>query len=383
MKTNKRFAAAAGAVVVAASVVPFAVSANSSANIKSSFNKPAFGRQVRTNAKKYAPGISGKVSAVNGNAVTVAAKTGIFTVDISDAKLSGPKNTPLALSGIKIGDVVLVIGQISGTSVKAEVVRDLGMFDELKLRPAKTNAYTGKVTAISGTMLTFVDAKGVTYKADAGFSGVKLVRRFGTEMKPGDFQINDQIAVTGTLGVDGMTLVPTMIRNLSLQAHEGTFIGTISSVSGSSFVISSKNRGNQTITTDATTKFKQLGKASVSIADIVAGQTVIVSGAWDRNNSNVAAKNVTVKVETVRVTGKVTAVAGSLITVAGTDNKIYSIDASKSKVIYRGGRKAGVSIVAVGDNVMAFGTAVSGSSTFAAQSIRDLSKTYVKSAKSS
>jgi hypothetical protein len=376
MKTKKRFAAAAGAMVVAASVVPFTVSAHSSANSKIPLNKPVPGKMANPGIKRYAPGISGEVSAINGKTVTVSAKTGTYTVDISSAKLSGPKNSPLTSSGINVGDIVLVLGKIDGTTVAAAALRDLGT------REAHQPAYTGKITAINGSVISFSDAKGIAYKVDAGISGVKLVRRFGADMLVGDFQVNDHLAVTGSLAADGATITPTMIRDLSLQVHNGTFTGTVSSVGNSSFVIASKNRGSQTINVDASTKFK-MDKNGASIADVAVGQTVIVSGVWDRANANVAAKAVTIKVQVMRVSGKVTAISGSTLTVVDAKNASYSVDASSAKVTYKHGRKADLSIVAVNDDVVVAGTAVSGANSFAAKTIRDVTKTYVKPASSS
>ncbi len=71
----------------------------------------------------FGPGVTGTVSAVNGNTVTVTGKDGTtYTVDASSAKVS--KTVELNVSDIKVGDTVGVQGKVSGTSVTAEHIMD-------------------------------------------------------------------------------------------------------------------------------------------------------------------------------------------------------------------------------------------------------------------
>ena len=89
---------------------------------------------------------------------------------------------------------------------------------------------------------------------------------------------------------------------MSLQARSGTFVGTVSTVNGTDFTLQSKARGSQTINIAGTTIFRE-GTASTSVSNIAEGQTVTVSGVWDRTNSNVTATRVTIKVGSLSVTG--------------------------------------------------------------------------------
>jgi len=71
----------------------------------------------------HRPGVTGTVSAVNGNTVTITNSDGIsYTVDASSAKIT--KMETLSVSDIQVGDTVGVEGTVSGTSVSATNIMD-------------------------------------------------------------------------------------------------------------------------------------------------------------------------------------------------------------------------------------------------------------------
>ncbi len=70
------------------------------------------------------PVIAGTVTAVSGSTVTITNKSNvIFTVDATNAKIVKGPNT-IAVSGIAVGDMVVVQGTINGNSVVATSVID-------------------------------------------------------------------------------------------------------------------------------------------------------------------------------------------------------------------------------------------------------------------
>jgi hypothetical protein len=153
-------------------------------------------------------------------------------------------------------------------------------------------------------------------------------------------------------------------------------VGTVSAVSSPSFTLQSKARGNQTINTNSTTVFKQDNK-TVDFSALAVGETVTVSGVWDRTNANVTASKVTVKMMTLSFIGTLQSVSGTNLTVA-TSSTVYSVDASKAVIMYKGGRKGDTSILQTNDQVKVIGKAVSGSTNVAASSVRDMSQVYTK-----
>ena len=128
----------------------------------------------------------------------------------------------------------------------------------------KTGTITGDLTAISGTILTVTTSSTspTIYTVDA--SNVKKVdRRYGASTDLSALQIGDTLTTRGV--INGTNVAASSVRDMSLQAHNGTFVGTVSAVNGASFTLQSKARGNQTINTTSSTVFKK-GTASSSLS---------------------------------------------------------------------------------------------------------------------
>lgn len=95
----------------------------------------------------------GVVTAVNvsGNTLTMRSKDGtIFTVNTADANIKSALNNAITLSGILVGDKVIVRGTISSTNsnvISASSVVDIPQ----NTHPARAK---GTVTAVSGNSLT-------------------------------------------------------------------------------------------------------------------------------------------------------------------------------------------------------------------------------------
>jgi hypothetical protein len=235
----------------------------------------------------------------------------------------------------------------------------------------RASLISGTVASLSGSSITLTGSKGVTYAVDA--TNAKFIRRYGAAMQLSDVQTGDALLVTGV--VSGTSVAAKTVRDQSLQAHNGTFIGTVSAVNGTSFTLQSKARGSQTINTTSSTVFKK-GTVSSGLSDIAVGQTVTVSGVWDRTNSNITATRVTIKVSSLNFVGTLNSVSGDTLTVTTASSTTYSVDATNARVTYKGGRKGSLSILQTGDSLNIYGKAVSGSSSVTATLVRDNSRTY-------
>jgi len=310
--------------------------------------------------------ITGQVTAVNVSSFTVSTKAnGSQTVDTDSNTVFKKNGQTASLADVVVGVTVTATGTWDNahTSIAATRVSIT----------IKTVSVTGTVSGTpSGMTITINGKNSITYSIDA--TNAKLVRRYGAAMQIGDIQNGDTLAVTGPL--IGTNITATLVRNNSLQAHNGTFVGTVSAVSSPSFTLQSKARGNQTINTNSTTVFKQDNK-TVDFSALAVGETVTVSGVWDRTNANVTASKVTVKMMTLSFIGTLQSVSGTNLTVA-TSSTVYSVDASKAVIMYKGGRKGDTSILQTNDQVKVIGKAVSGSTNVAASSVRDMSQVYTK-----
>ena len=263
---------------------------------------------------------------------------------------------------------------VTGSTLSATVVA--APTTPLKVKKARPTSTTGTVTSVNGTVIAFTNAKSVAFTVDTSVGSVKLMRRYGASLVADtNIQTGDKITVVGTVGANNV-ITATSLRDLSLQARNGTFVGTVTAINGSSFTLASKARGNQTINTTSSTKFKETGVTTPSLSNLVVSETITVAGVWDRTNSKDTANTITIKVASTRVTGTVTAINGTTLTVTTGKNVVYTVDASKAAVTFKAGRKATLSIVAVNDTVAVVGSSVSGSTNVTAKTLRDSSKSY-------
>lgn len=69
------------------------------------------------------PGVAGTVTAVSGSTITLTGKDGkTYTIDAAKADIS--KTTTINVSGIAVGDTLMVGGAVTGTSVTAVHIMD-------------------------------------------------------------------------------------------------------------------------------------------------------------------------------------------------------------------------------------------------------------------
>lgn len=121
--TKKSTMVALAAVMFTASAlgfsgVTFAESARAASSWKSSQN-------TIKNYLKNAPGVMGKVTAINGNTITVNSKNNtMYTIDATTAQVVKNRNTIITLSDVKIGDTIMAKGTVDGTTVTASSIFD-------------------------------------------------------------------------------------------------------------------------------------------------------------------------------------------------------------------------------------------------------------------
>lgn len=415
----------------------------------STANPAIMGQEIKHNTVSPTY-VSGTVSAVSGESITLNASSTTYTVDATSAKIYRKFGATMQVTDIQTGDTLQVRGTVNGTSVTATTIRDLsqqqqnasfsgsvtavngsnftlltknrgsqtinttssttfkengitsasisnvtvgenvetyGVWDSTNSTVAaagvtivvKTETITGALTAINGTSLTVTTSSTspTVYSVDA--SNVKKVdRRFGAQTDLTALQVGDTLQIRGV--VNGSSVIASTVRDMSLQARYGTFVGSVTSISGSSFALQSKDRGSQTINTTSTTIFKQ-GSQTATISNLAVGQTVTVSGVWDRTNSNVTANRVTIKVSSLGITGVLQSISGTTLTVlsnstTSTPGTTYTVDASKSTFYYKGYKKGDITILQTNDQVNVRGQMISGTSSITASYVRDLSQTY-------
>ena len=329
--------------------------------------------------KQRTVGFNGTIAAVSGSGFTLQVRNrSDQTVSISDNTVIRKGNTTAAASDIIQGMNVTVTGlwdstanTIAATKIQI-IVRNITVSGTVTAVTGNTITLTKPAPAAStdasATATTQV-ATATTWTVDA--TNAKFVRRFGASMVITDIQNGDTLSVSGSIIATNITA--KVVRDISLQQHNGTFVGTISAINGTSFTLNSKARGDQTINTTASTKIT-IGGKSAALADLKTGVTATVSGVWDRTNSNVTANRITVRLLSTTFTGVLQDVGDTTITVMDRNNQIYVVDVSKARIRIKGNSKAAVSNLVVQDNVQVRGTKIQGSFNVTASEIRDLTK---------
>ncbi len=201
-----------------------------------------------------APGVFGSVVSASGTTLTVTAKARpnggpavTYTIDASNATVT-KNGASSSVSNIAVGDLVMVQGTVSGTSVTATSVRDglpQGQILKQNSNPAIQGngepVIGGAVTSINGTTLTVTNKSNVTYTVDA--SNAK-VEKGSAGSSLSSVAIGDNVLVQGAVNGTSVTAssvidqgaAPTSANpsNSAPNAHRG-FMGRVFGAVGGFF----------------------------------------------------------------------------------------------------------------------------------------------------
>jgi hypothetical protein len=261
-----------------------------------------------SNEQFQKPVVSGTVSAISGNILTVSSKqesdkentTKTFTVDATNATITrnGVAGT---VASIVVGDRVSAQGTLTETNIVATVIKVSNMKKSEVNSDKMTPNIVGKVSAISGNIVTVISKQGfmkatpkatTTLTVDA--TNAKILRG-KTEIKVSDIAVGDNVVIQGT--ITGTNVVATLIRdgkvgegksgegnsndnNQALLQIEGNgqpiVAGTVSTIAGS--IITIANSSNVTYTVDATNAKIIQGKNIILLSGVKTGDLIIAQG---------------------------------------------------------------------------------------------------------
>jgi hypothetical protein len=147
---------------------------------------------------------------------------------------------------------------------------------------------SGKVTAISGTTLT-VEKDGKSYNVQTD-DKTQFRRRFWGKASFSEFQVGHMVNVIG-LWTDNTktTINARLLRDVSIQARFGTFIGKVLTLTTDGWTMStiSEKRADQTVMDLAGAKFVNRKGETITKADVQVGHRIRIRGMWDRVNNKV------------------------------------------------------------------------------------------------
>ncbi len=184
------------------------------------------------------PAAAGTVTAVSGNTITLNDKrTGtIFAVDAGGAAIekfvvpAGGSKTPptlttITVSGIAVGDNIVVQGTVSGATITATKITDgvMGGPGGFRGRHAPLGN-DGNINAINGTTITMQEEAnegGASYNVDASKA---TVTNNGAAATISDLKVGDKIFVRGT--VTGTNVAATTVSvghpvGMGMGRHHG------------------------------------------------------------------------------------------------------------------------------------------------------------------
>lgn len=177
------------------------------------------GNDFKRGGMMQRPAVIGVVSAISGNTITVTSRgfgrgtttaTTTYSVDASAATVI-KGNATSSISSIAVGDNIFVLGTISGTNVKATMIRD-GMIRNPMANPGEGGpqiqgngepVVAGKVTAVSGNNISISNASNLTYTIDA--TNAKFNVRGQTAPTISNISVGDQVIAQGTVNGTAVT----------------------------------------------------------------------------------------------------------------------------------------------------------------------------------
>jgi preprotein translocase subunit YajC len=189
----------------------------------------------------------------------------------------------------------------------------------------------GTVTAVNGQTLTVkAGSTGSVYTVDA--SAAKIRKGDDTQALSG-ISVGDSVFVQGA--ISGTSVVATLIVETKSVATKPTIkedmsgvVGKVTAISGSTITIKAKNDVAYTVNASNAKIWKNKNNAA-ALADVKVGDTVIVQGAISGTSvtaTNIVDVNLAVNKDNKMsmITGTVTAISDTAITLKGTDGTVYT-----------------------------------------------------------
>lgn len=175
-------------------------------------------------------------------------------------------------------------------SDRAKEVHNVGSTLEVHINDnGKVLVRGAKVTAINGTTInaeTLFGGSNISWVVDASATP-KVIRRYGGNSSVSEIAVGDFISFNGMLNSSGAWNVKaTSLKDWSIQVKNSSFSGTISSITGASFVLATENGKSVTVNTDANTKIMK-GDVSVAFSTLVVGDKISKTEGLYNNNTNV------------------------------------------------------------------------------------------------
>ena len=257
------------------------------------------------------------------------------------------KNILKTIAGITLGLMLVAIPAYATNdnennrghnSDRKQEVHNVGSTLEIHIYDSgKVLVRGAKVTAVNGTNISaesLVGQSSISWLVDASATP-KVVRRYGGNSSVSEIVVGDFISFSGMLTATGSQwgVKATSLKDWSIQVKNSSFSGTITSISGSSFVLTTENGKSINVNTDVNTKITK-GDATMAFSALVVGDKVAKTEGLYNNNTNILmAKIIKVYVNPIinkrTFEGKLTSAIGILPPTSFTfdsEGKVYTVN---------------------------------------------------------
>ena len=178
-------------------------------------------------------GVAGTIVSINGNTITLTGKNGTtYMIDASAATIS--QITTINVSGLSVGNTIMVGGTVNGTSVTAKSIMSgtlptrsfAGRSAGAKGNSSKGSGVTGTVSAINGTSLSVTGKNGTAYSVNV--ANAKVMK--GTSGSApavstvSAITVGDSVSIRGT--ISGTSVTATSVFDGIHQARAPSISST-------------------------------------------------------------------------------------------------------------------------------------------------------------
>lgn len=173
------------------------------------------------------------------------------------------------------------VATIKPTLVNSNLIKKIDLI-ELKFTNKRGELLNVKVTAKDATSLT-IDNGGTSVKVDVT-ADTHFRRKFWGKSTLAEISIGDSVDIVGRWTSEGKTEIKAVvIRDLSIQKRFGVFFGTVKSFTDTGFIITTIQKGEETVTVGTAKLIDRKGQI-INASNIQVGQVVRVRGLWNSAN---------------------------------------------------------------------------------------------------
>lgn len=334
------------------------------------------------------PIVMGVVTGRNGNTIYVRANNGAsYSINTGNAYIS-EYGSYINVSDVNVGDYAWAIGTLYGYTMNANRV----MVSESQGFGGHNGYYTGMMPIAMGTVgygngniITVYGNDGRTYTVDVSDSS--FYDPDNNVMHMSDIYAGNRLMIYGTMSGDRVRasrIINGAYNDNYYNYHQSNSrdivgaIGTVTAISGNTITLRGLN--NTTYTIDATrATITKIPATGMRINSISVGDALLVVGRMTSSNIIRATRIIDVVQAPASsnyvATGVVSAISGTNLTIMGTNNTTYTVNASGATIYDRYNRVVGYSQIRIGDTIDVYGT-VSGSTITATKIIDRTSWNY-------